>query len=437
MAERIPDAEIVFDPHSFRDVAGRVFRWQGSVYRAIRKSHGPLFARLFEDGTLQSLVERGLLIDTERTAYELDGYELVVRHRTLPYVSYPTEWCAAMLRDAALLTLDLVDALAEVGLTLRDSHPWNILFDGPRPHHVDLTSITSMEPEGTWLGYSSFCRGFFHSLVLMTKGRDDWARRLMNTDRGTWRRDVISLAPSTAPSMLADALRSQLTSLVRRGRSGGRKAIARQLDRLRSRIRSLRIESGDDADDASASERGVFEQAVGRLGPSSILCIGSSPSAYAQLSARACARVVAFDSRSEPSTRLYQEARTQDLHILPLVMDFEKPTPEYGLFSHHFVAATARFACDLVVAPRVSRLLERGNRRLDCGGILDGISLYGKRWVFLGYVPPGPATEGSDDRERSLYDTLENFVRLVRPRFQSVEVIPFNESNGALLVCEK
>ena len=131
--DKIPHTEIVFNPHSMRDQEGRVFRWRGQIYRAISAAIAPMFKRLFRDGTIQRLVDLGLIVETELTAYSLDGYELVVHHRPIPFVSYPTEWCAGMLKDAALHTLDLVWELAACGLTLKDSHPWNILFDGNKP----------------------------------------------------------------------------------------------------------------------------------------------------------------------------------------------------------------------------------------------------------------------------------------------------------------
>ena len=46
-----------------------------------------------------------------------------------------------MLRDAALAILTLAAELAERGLTLKDSHPWNVLFHGTRPVWVDVTSV--------------------------------------------------------------------------------------------------------------------------------------------------------------------------------------------------------------------------------------------------------------------------------------------------------
>jgi hypothetical protein len=43
-----------------------------------------------------------------------------------------------MLKEAALLTLDLCIRLAEKNLTLQDGQPWNILFDRTRPAKTEF-----------------------------------------------------------------------------------------------------------------------------------------------------------------------------------------------------------------------------------------------------------------------------------------------------------
>ena len=46
--------------------------------------------------------------------------------RASPVVSYPYEWSFGMLRDAALLQLDLTLAALDEGMTLKDATPFNV-----------------------------------------------------------------------------------------------------------------------------------------------------------------------------------------------------------------------------------------------------------------------------------------------------------------------
>src|SRR4029079_18055617 len=59
--------------------------------------------------------------------------------------TYPHEWAASMLKDAALLHVQLFLDLGARGLTLKDWHPYNILFEGTTPRFIDFTSIIPIE----------------------------------------------------------------------------------------------------------------------------------------------------------------------------------------------------------------------------------------------------------------------------------------------------
>ena len=128
---------------------------------------------------MQELVRRQLLVNSELTEYTLDVDELVIRHQRIPVVSYCFEWSPGMLKEAALLTLELCIRLAEKELTLQDGHPWNILFDGNHPVFVDLGSITPVRPDILWAPYQQFCNFFLFPLYLYSANCDRLARWLL------------------------------------------------------------------------------------------------------------------------------------------------------------------------------------------------------------------------------------------------------------------
>jgi hypothetical protein len=100
--DRIPFTEVVFHPLSFGDPNGRVFWWNGELYRAITSGRAPLYRDLFANGVVRELFENRLIVDSEVTDFFLEGYDLVLKHRKVPFVSYAFEWCGPMLKDAAL-----------------------------------------------------------------------------------------------------------------------------------------------------------------------------------------------------------------------------------------------------------------------------------------------------------------------------------------------
>src|SRR5215469_9973729 len=98
---KLDRSEVDFHPRSGLDWSGRVFWWKGGLYRAIKSERVSFYEQLLSAGFIRDLVQRQLLIDTELTDLELDGYGLVLRHRTVPFVSYCYEWCGEMLKTAA------------------------------------------------------------------------------------------------------------------------------------------------------------------------------------------------------------------------------------------------------------------------------------------------------------------------------------------------
>ena len=99
------------EPGSFRDPESRVFYAGDDVYRALSADGLSDFEALEATGLLDG--ER--VVGTERASdiAALRGLLVhepaaVLRHERIPFVSYPYEWTFSMLKDAALLQLDLL-----------------------------------------------------------------------------------------------------------------------------------------------------------------------------------------------------------------------------------------------------------------------------------------------------------------------------------------
>jgi len=71
-----------------------------------------------------------------------------------------------MLKDAALLTLDICEELIKHGLILQDAYPWNIFFDGAKPVFIDVGSIVKSDNDIIWRPYQQFCNFFLFPLYV-------------------------------------------------------------------------------------------------------------------------------------------------------------------------------------------------------------------------------------------------------------------------------
>ena len=142
----------MFDSGSFRDRTARVFFHNGGVFRTLsaqalgdwqRVSREPYFQRLMAD---KRIVATELLTDEQLDALSLPiEASGVLKHERIPFITYPYEWSFSMLRDAALLHLEILADAIKCGTILKDSSPYNVQFCGSRPIFIDIGSFV---PEG-------------------------------------------------------------------------------------------------------------------------------------------------------------------------------------------------------------------------------------------------------------------------------------------------
>ncbi len=471
-AECIPHQEVNFHPHSFADPDGRLFLLDGQLYRGIAAQSSSFFKQLFESGVLRGLIDRGLLIETELTTITVEGYNMVLRHRYIPFPSYPNEWCPAMLKDAAATMVALVVELEQHELTLRDAHPWNLLFDSYKPLYVDVTSITPAVDSSTWPAYYEFCRFCLYPLILMSAGHERIARLLICEDGGVLGSDLTALAPQSAQLAPDRSLMNHLVPVVQKrlphryySLFGRAWRLASSLPPIQSHRRRSRLEflktigreiesmtfagpSGDCVDqDANSSpaqsdsdrwttKQHAIHNVLAELRPGTVLDIGSGTGWYSRLAAHMNCRVVSFDIDPLHVTQLYVDARDKKLPILPLIMDFTKPTPARGLANHWSIAATERFRCDMVLALGLLHQIVF-ERHLNFDQIVDGLAQFAQRWLVVEFI-------SREDREvsgrlpgRFGWYTLENFTNALQKRFRRVNIVPSSPAPRVLLLCEK
>ena len=324
----------------------------------------PFFARLFREGVIQDLIEQGLLIETEPTDLSVNGFSMILKHRSIPFISYPQEWCAAMLKDAALTIINLTIELAERNLTLKDAHPWNVLFDACKPVYVDVTSIAPQNSESNWSAYDEFCRFCYYPLILMSHGQERIARTLLPEYEGVTRSDFLTVMRGSGPSRLV------LSKLLRRGlkaikstfrkESSGRKSRLAFLKQIKRDIENIQSPSYERKRDerhnesitllSSQSEwtppQRTLHKVFTELRPDSVLDLSRGATWTSTLPALMGCSVVSVDADPSRATAIYETARNQSLPILPLIVDFIKPTPSVGYSGHYAIAAIERLKCE-------------------------------------------------------------------------------------------
>jgi hypothetical protein len=369
------------EPASFRDPATRVFYADGRVYRGLDEraaadwnalSATKFFPELVADhrAVATTVVEPGQV-----PAAATDGFALVLEHERIPFVSYPYEWTFDMLRDAAILHLEILLAAFEEGVTMKDGYAFNVQFRGVAPTFIDIGSF-ERSSGGPWVGYRQFCQTFLYPLLLEAHlgvpfqryllghldGLEPTEMRRIFGGRRRFKKGVFRhvYLHSVAENRVTQGSEKMRDDLSKAGFGAElAKATVRKLLKLVQGLHSKRADSGWKAyreqcsytdDDRAAKDRFV-RSAAAAIAPGSTWDLGANDGVYARLVADQGGYVVAVDSDDVTVNAMYRALREDGVtNVLPLVMNLVDPSPARGWRGQERRAFTDRGAPDLVLA---------------------------------------------------------------------------------------
>lgn len=352
-----------FEPGSFRDRDGRVFYLEGAVHRGLTARAWADWRALSETRFFAQATAAGKIVRTEES--DLGEEELrslgeswvgALRHDRIPFVSYPYEWSFSMLRDAALLQLELLEGALVEGMTLKDCSPFNIQWLGSAPVFIDVASF-QRRPEGEpWIGYLQFCQLFLYPLMLAAYKGIDFRSWLRGALEGITPEDfsrVMSARDLLRPGVFKHVyLQAKLRQRTRDARHSVRRQLqdagfghqlilnnVRQLHKLVAGLDWRPPESGwvsyAECNTYAASERGDKEEFVRRAAArrrrTLAWDLGCNTGAFSRILSEHADYTVAIDSDPQVIDRLYSElSQEADGKILVLVNDLADPSPDRG-----------------------------------------------------------------------------------------------------------
>src|SRR5215217_9493830 len=371
------------EPGSFRDPESRVFYEGDEVYRALSADgladfHALNATNLLDDARV---VRTELVADGEaggRAAREgLLVHEPagVLRHERIPFVSYPYEWTFSMLKDAALVQLDLLLASLEQDLVLKDSTPYNVQFKGACPVFVDVGSFERIREGEPWVGYRQFCMLYLYPLLLQAV-KDvpfhPWLRGSIDGITPLQMRNLMSFRDRFRRGMFTNVFLHARLEARYADRPGQVKqevsrvfkkelfvANVRKMRKLVERL-SWDPPSGvwtaygerNSYSDDDARRKDEFVRQVATSVPWNLVWdIGANNGRYSRIAAEGAKTVVAVDADQGPVELLYRDLREQDNDkILTLTMNLADPSPGLGWRGLERKAMPDRGKPDLVLA---------------------------------------------------------------------------------------
>lgn len=450
-----------------RDPVGISYKKGDKVFREIQPEFSDYFINFLKDASSEVLFNRGLV--HSRIA-EQTARKLILEHPLINPINYAYEWPLPMLKDAALLTLDLSLSLQEKSAVLKDATPWNIVYQNTRPIWVDFTSVMPQESDLLWVAYDQFCRTFLFPLLVGHFFTGRMARALLlESQNGISPNEITKFLPGSArfkfgwlngriflPKFAMDLARKAGSEkeLSKRVQTSSYSAAARKsfFDSLRKDVNSIPVDGASSDWSKYYQDINSFFNPAGfhakqqkindllkQFKPKTVVDIGCNQGGYSILAAQQGAQVTAFDNDEDSIVLLYRLAKEKQLNILPLVGDVLYPAPQSGWRSQEFAAAPARFRSEIALAlALVHHLAITQIQTFD--RIVLTLSDYAEKRLITEFVPlEDPRSQElllTNRRDMSWY-TLDGFTTALKKAFKKVTTYPSHPEGRVLCLCER
>ena len=377
------DSPYRIDSGSFRDRDGRIYRCGERILRGIsagaledyRKLESKKFFKRFTDaGKLVATKEVPLdevpLPDEEKARWA--GF---LEHERVPVVSYAYEWTFGMLQDAAVLTLDLLEAAIKADMTLKDATPYNVQFVGGKPVFIDIPSFETLEPGSTWSGYRQFCEMFLFPLMLQAyKGVDIQPMMRSSIDGvgiqtmarmfGFWNRfkkGVFSHVWLQAKLDSRYGSTSQDVKSELKSAGFSKELILANVRKTRKLVQKLSwggegsewgsYEEFHNYSEADHSRKEAYiDDCVRESGARTVWDIGANTGQFSRIASKHAQQVLAMDIDHFAVERMYRRNGAEGVeNILPLVQNVCDPSPNWGWRNCERTDLVTRAKPDLVL----------------------------------------------------------------------------------------
>lgn len=356
------------DPGSFRDPASHIVFEGDRVLRLLDERGLAGWTALSSTEFFSRATGDGRLIASKPVEQPDSDAAGALEHPRIPFISYPFEWTFTMLKDAALLQLDLLaEALAE-GITIKDATPYNIQFIDGRPTFIDIGSFEAYTAGEPWIGYRQFTRQFLFPLMLRSYAGipfQPWLRGNpegpaagdMRNVLGFWQR----LRPSTLMHVSLQARMEERMSgaSVRSDlKTAGFSAelILANVRKLRSLIEGMEWSGSHDGwieyescqhvgrDRQAKSE--FLSKALATHAPERVIDLGANDGHFSQIAAVSGAVTIAVDGDEPVLDALYRRGSGAAI----VLSDLTNPSPSQGWAEVERPGLIERARPDLVIA---------------------------------------------------------------------------------------
>jgi len=449
-------------PSSYRDPSGFIFLHNGQHYRQVNNFFKNDFDLFINSGCYDSLVKDGSLIPHKEINENLTGspdHYKTLLPESVQFISYPYEWSFDMLKDAALLTLQLVKESVKFGLILKDATPYNIQWHNGKLVFIDTLSFAKYNEQEPWIAYRQFCECFLSPLLLMHYSKNQLHQLQLAYPEGI----PLAVTKSLLPYKSKFAFHVYLHIHLHAGISASNKDASNKtpqfskqkllnlISSLETAVSKLKLPDqkttwSDYYDEASQREdylqpkKGIIQEWVSKLQHlNTAIDLGANDGEFSKMLSQKNIYTLATDFDPLCINNLYKEiSKNKIANIQPLIIDLSNPSPAIGVNNTERMSFIDRTKVDLAMALAVVHHLAIG-KNIPFEKIAELFSAITNH-LIIEFVPKeDEKVQLMLRNKKDIYHnyTEEQFLVAFEKRFTLEEKLPVGNSGRSLYLMKK
>ncbi len=360
---------------SYRDPSGFMFVKNGVLYRQVNKNFHDHFDHFISSGCYQHLTSKQLLVTHTEADLSLAATEeayKILQPTFIPFISYSYEWSFDMLKDAALLTLQIAKETLQYECILKDATPFNIQFVNGKPVFIDTLSFEKYDETKPWIAYRQFCECFLSPMLLMHYSKQSLQALQLAYPDGIPLNITKSLLPWRSKLSVHTYLHIHLhaklaarqnTNSTEKKAPFNKQKLLNLLNSFETLIKSLHWKNDSSTwahyyDEASQrnnyleQKRNIINNWLSQLqSVKTAADLGANDGEFSKLLAAKNIQTIATDFDAAAINRLYLQVKKEgNTNILPLLLDLAWPSPAIGVNNNERTSFFERTKVDLAFA---------------------------------------------------------------------------------------
>ena len=452
------------EPSSYRDPSGYIFTHEGRLYRQVNQRFKKEFEHLVNSGCYRELVEQKKLIPHEQLDINYTGetqWYATLCPQLIPFISYAWEWSFNMLKDAALLTLNIQSSALKYGLSLKDATTCNIQFFQGRPVFIDSLSFEFYDDKKPWIAYRQFCEQFLAPLLLMHYRKLPLQELSLAYPEGIPLSIASRLLPFRSRLSIHCYLHIHLNARVSKDSTGNadkpitfnRKKMVDLISSLQLLVNNLNLKESPSTwstyyEEASLRnnylphKKEIINNWINKIAPEikNASDLGANDGEFSKLFANKGIPCLSADLDPNCIDRLYQQVKKENNpNLHPLIMDLSNPSPSIGVNNRERPSFLERGSRDAVMALALIHHLSIG-KNIPLDKIAFMFSTLCKKYLIIEFVPKeDEKIQFMLAQREDIFDSydVETFESAFSKEFIIEEKMGVNDSSRILYLLHK